>query len=156
MASDANKPCPCASGESYRACCQRYHRGEEPPDASALVRSRFAAFALGEGAYLWRTLHPAHALRARPQAEVERELAQARRTLRYRALVLHDAEVRGESARVLFTARVFEAGRDRSFLEASRFERTREGWRYLDGELWPAGARSERTLEALDALDADA
>ena len=48
--------CPCGSGRAYGACCGRFHGGEEPPDAEALMRSRFAAFARGEYEYLWRTL----------------------------------------------------------------------------------------------------
>ena len=41
-------------------------------------------------------------------------------------------------ARVLFHARVFEAGRDLSFVELSRFAHDGEGWRYLDGLGAPA------------------
>lgn len=128
-------PCPCGSGNTYRECCLPYHSGGAPADPERLVRSRFSAFALGEGAYLARTLHPGHEARARGEAELARDLSRAKRSLRYRALVIHDVEVEGERARVLFTARVFEKGRDRSFVELSRFERTAEGWRYLDGEL---------------------
>jgi SEC-C motif domain protein len=101
------------------------------------VRSRFSAFALGEGDYLWRTLSPRHELRARDEGEVSRELGRARRELRYRELILHEVEVEGDDARVLFTVRLFARGRDRSFVELSRFERTAQGWRYLDGVLRP-------------------
>jgi uncharacterized protein YchJ len=100
------------------------------------VRSRFSAFALGEGAYLARTLHPGSEARAAgDEHDLARELSSARRVLRYRELVVHEVEVEGANARVLFTARVFARGRDRSFVELSRFERTADGWRYLGGEL---------------------
>jgi SEC-C motif-containing protein len=128
-----------------------HHRGGEPGDPAALVRSRFAAFAVGDGAYLWRTLHPDHALRAQPERAVVRELGRAHRTQRYRSVHIHDVEVDGDRARVLFTARVFEKGRDRSFVEASRFERTDEGWRYLDGLPFAPDEHAERTLAELDA-----
>src|SRR5438067_971799 len=53
--------CPCTSGNRYAECCARYHRlVREPPDAVALMRSRYAAFASKEIAYLWRTLHRDH------------------------------------------------------------------------------------------------
>lgn len=146
-----SKRCPCGSGQAYRLCCHGYHEGNEPGDVATLVRSRFAAFALGEGEYLWRTLHPDHALRGREKDAVVRELSRARQTLRYRAVEVHDVEVTEPHARVLFTARVFERGRDRSFVELSRFRRTSEGWRYLDGTLWAARERLERTIAALDA-----
>jgi SEC-C motif-containing protein len=145
--------CPCGSGIDYRACCRPFHQGGEPADPAALVRSRFSAFALGEAAYLWRTLHPDHPFRARPEPDVLRELGRARRELRYRALSVHDVELEDRRARVLFTARVFEKGRDRSFVELSRFERTDEGWRYLDGALRPAAALAgmDLTVAAMDA-----
>lgn len=95
------------------------------------MRSRFAAFALGDGAYLWRTLHPAHPLRARPEAEVVRELSRARQRLRYQRLTVHDHDE--AAGLVLFTAHVFEKGRDRSFTELSQFERVEGAWRYREG-----------------------
>ncbi len=144
--------CPCGSGDDYRACCQRFHDGAEPEDPATLVRSRFSAFALGRGDYLYRTLHPEHALRARSREDVTRELSRARHELRYRALTIHDVEIRGDRARVLFTARVFQKGRERSFVELSRFERTSEGWRYLDGDLRAAAdvADDELTIAAFE------
>lgn len=149
--SAANRPCPCSSGRPYRDCCRPFHRGAEPEDPATLMRSRFSAFALGDGAHLWRTLHPAHPLRARPEAEVVRELSAARRTLRYRALTVHDAEQEGDLGRVLFTARVFERGKDRTFTELSRFERVDGAWRYLDGSTRsgfpPEGRRSLSSFE---------
>jgi SEC-C motif-containing protein len=146
-------PCPCGGGALYRACCRRFHEGEEPADPSELVRTRFSAFALGRGAYLWRTLHPDHALRARPEAEVIRELSRAKNELRYLGLTIHDARIDGDHGVVLFAARVFAKGRDRSFVERSRFVRTGEGWRYLDGVLWPASELRgvELTIAALSS-----
>src|SRR5690606_17349340 len=95
---------------------------------------------------------PDHALRARPEAEVIRELSRAKSELRYRGLTIHDARVEGDRGEVLFTARVFAKGRDRSFVERSLFIRTGDSWRYLDGTLWPARELEgqELTLAALD------
>lgn len=144
--------CPCGSQHPYRSCCQVYHRGCEPPDPPTLVRSRFAAFALGEGDYLWRTLHPEHPLRAESEPAVVRALSAARRTLRYRSVIIHDNLVSGARGRVLFSVRLFEGGWDRSFLEASDFERTPEGWRYREGVLWPLAEQPARTLAELGSL----
>ena len=53
------KPCPCGSGRSYAACCQPYHTGEQAaPTPEALMRSRYAAYALADAAYVRRTWHP--------------------------------------------------------------------------------------------------
>jgi SEC-C motif-containing protein len=134
-------PCPCGSGLPYRACCGVYHRGEaEAPDAEALMRSRYAAFARKEAAYLWRTLHPDHDDRSRPEREVLRALGEGR--LRYMGLRVLDRALAppGELARVLFHARVFDQGRDLSFVELSDFLHDGEGWRYLAGLGAPAAA----------------
>ncbi len=144
--------CPCTSGASYRACCRRFHDGDEPADARELVRSRFSAFALGRGEYLFRTLHPDNRQRDEPEDEVVRDFSRARQTFRYRGLTIHDANLGDSRAEVLFTARVFVKGRDRSFLELSRFERVDDGWRYLDGFLWQPNelVDVELTIEALN------
>lgn len=133
--SSSSKPCPCKSGAPYRDCCKPFHDGREAPDPERLMRSRFSAFALGHGAYLWRTLHPDNPLRQQAEQEVVPELGRARQTMRYQGLTVHDVEVDGARGRVLFTARVFEKGRDRSFVELSEFERIDGAWRYLEGVL---------------------
>lgn len=62
--------CPCLSGDTYGACCGRYHAtpaalraGGGPdtagaPTAEALMRSRYSAFAVGDADYLLATWHP--------------------------------------------------------------------------------------------------
>ncbi len=48
--------CPCGLGHPYRACCGRLHRGEvEATTAEQVMRARFAAFAVGDEAYLIRS-----------------------------------------------------------------------------------------------------
>jgi SEC-C motif-containing protein len=49
--------CPCGLGAPYDACCGRFHAGGSAPTAELLMRSRFAAFAVGDRAYLLRTWH---------------------------------------------------------------------------------------------------
>ena len=52
--------CPCCSGKSYEDCCKSYHLKEKfAPTAEALMRSRFSAFAIPNGEYLWETTLPA-------------------------------------------------------------------------------------------------
>ena len=50
--------CPCGSGDTYGACCGRFHAGTPAPTAEALMRSRFSAFAAGNAEYLLATWHP--------------------------------------------------------------------------------------------------
>jgi len=147
--------CPCGSGAPYAACCAPLHRGErEAPDASALMRSRYAAFATKDVGYLWRTLHADHDDSARPEEQVIRELREACSTNRYLGLRVVDAREPGADgiARVLFVAKVFRKGRDLSFVEASDFARDGEAqaWRYLRGDAQPleaVGSLGELTLQ---------
>jgi len=94
------------------------------------MRSRFAAFAIGDAEYLWRTLHPDHEDRALPKDEVLRTLKATSRALKYMRLTILDAR----DTRVLFLAAVFDKGKNRSFVELSSFARDGVGWRYLAGE----------------------
>lgn len=128
-------PCPCSSGQRYSQCCAPYHRGAEPPDAERLMRSRYAAFALKEVAYLWRTLDPRHRDRTRPEAEVLRELRAFCNTHKFPELRVlgHQPPDASGTSRVLFYAKVFESGKDRSFVELSDFHHDGTGWRYLTG-----------------------
>ncbi|HVX54620.1 YchJ family protein, partial [Nocardioides sp.] len=52
-------PCPCGSGLAYDACCGPLHRGaRQAGSALELMRSRYAAYALGKADYVFRTWHP--------------------------------------------------------------------------------------------------
>jgi SEC-C motif-containing protein len=155
--SAARKDCPCGSGAPYADCCGPFHRGErEAPTAALLMRSRYSAFALGDAEYLLRTLHADHDDRARPRDEVLRSLRATSQTLRFMGLAVLDHRERGGSAQVLFHARVFEKGQERSFVELSDFLRDAEGWRYLAGVLVPASKLGEAiqglTIDAFEAL----
>jgi SEC-C motif-containing protein len=130
------RACPCHSGLAYDACCAPFHRGErEAPSAVALMRSRYAAFALGDAGYLIHTLHTHHADRDATPAALARSLHADRR--RYPSLAILDERTRGKSAEVLFAAGITESGRDVSFVELSDFERDAHGWRYLSGVMVP-------------------
>ena len=50
--------CPCGSGHPHDACCGPYLAGDGAPTAEALMRSRYAAFVLGNIDYLGETLAP--------------------------------------------------------------------------------------------------
>jgi SEC-C motif-containing protein len=156
----SGKACPCTSGRAYADCCAPYHRGErEAPTPEALMRSRFAAFARADAAYLWRTLHPDHEDRARAdrtrsesartESEALRELRDGARAHRYMRLAV--LEARGD--RVLFLASVFQKGRDVSFVELSRFAHDGVGWRYLSGVERAAGEVDDPKRLTIDAFE---
>lgn len=130
--------CPCTSGLPYRDCCRPFHkRQREAATPEALMRSRYAAFARKEAGYLLHTLHAGHPDRKQPEAEMLKAIRASTAAFRYLGLSILDqrpADARG-IAQVLFYARIFEKGRDRSFVELSDFSHDGKGFRYIDGKL---------------------
>lgn len=50
--------CPCGSGLQYQNCCKPYHLKQNyAPTAEALMRSRYSAFVVKDGDYLFETTH---------------------------------------------------------------------------------------------------
>jgi uncharacterized protein YchJ len=136
------RDCPCHSGRRYRECCEPLHQGRDAETPEALMRSRYAAFALGLGDYIAKT-----GLESAPPKTPGR---------RYLGLRIHDAH--GDT--VLFFARIFERGVDCSFGELSTFEKN-GAWRYTSGVIIPkermalvAGARRFDRGEFFDAHEA--
>jgi len=145
--------CPCHSGARLNVCCGPLHRGEHTAATpEALMRSRYAAFALGLGDYLVDTMATTHPDRTVSRDELSRELATSRTSQRFLGLqILHTSAEGGEGV-VLFHARIFERGADCSFAELSRFVREDGAWRYASGILVhaPDLPREPAALAALD------
>ena len=120
--------CPCGTGTSYDGCCGRLHRGlAAAASAEELMRSRYAAFAVGDPAYLLATWHPA----TRPDS-LDLDAA-----VRWTGLEVLSTEAGGADERrgvVEFRASFVEDGRARSLHEVSRFRRDAEGWQYVRGK----------------------
>jgi SEC-C motif domain protein len=132
----ASRDCPCHSGLRYAACCGPLHDGVREADTpEALMRSRYAAFARGLGTYLVRTLSADHPDRAHDEVALARMLSRAKDTQRFLGLRILESHVEDDRAEVLFYARIFERGADRSFTERSRFRKESGGWRYAGGEI---------------------
>ena len=111
-------PCPCGSGAAYDACCGPLHRGvRQAATALELMRSRYAAYAVGDADYVFRTWHP----RTRP-ADLTLEDGPTWTGL--------TVEGYGEDW-VEFTAH-HTGG---SLHERSRFAQRAGRWLYLDGEI---------------------
>ena len=124
-------PCPCGSGLLLVACCGPRHDGSRPAEtAEALMRSRYAAFALGLGEYLVATQAQ------QPGQESAEALSAWARTVEWQGLkVLRSERGQPTDARgtVEFEARYLDAGRVVVLHELSRFDRPKGRWRYLNG-----------------------
>ncbi|MDP3277886.1 MAG: YchJ family metal-binding protein [Deltaproteobacteria bacterium] len=135
-----NALCPCHSNQPYATCCEPFHLAKATaPTPEAMMRSRYAAFAKKLVPYLYETFHSTHEDRALPRAEVLRALRQASDGYRYMGLRIVQSRENEDSTVgwVLFVAKLFERGSDRSFVELSEFRREDGAWRYVDGRTAP-------------------
>ncbi|UGQ10377.1 hypothetical protein LO772_26460 [Yinghuangia sp. ASG 101] len=124
-AADAAGPCPCGAGDAYGACCGRLHRGEAAaPTAERLMRSRYAAFATGDAAYLLATWHPD----TRP---ARLDLDPRTRWTGLDVLSTTDGGVFHQDGTVAFRAHYREGGRDGVLAEHSTFTRVDGLWVYV-------------------------
>ncbi len=118
--------CPCGSGQPYAQCCGPYHGGAAAPTAAALMRSRYAAFVLGNADYLRASWHAS----TRPEElTLETEV-------RWLGLDVRRCERGGAGdgeGTVEFVARYKVNGRAGRLHEVSRFLREDGRWYYLDG-----------------------
>jgi SEC-C motif domain protein len=122
-------PCPCGAGDPFGRCCLPLHRGERrAATAEELMRSRYSAYCVGDGAYLWRTWHP----RTRPAEPVP--------TAPLDWVNLEIIEVVGgqpgdERGVVEFRACHRQGDRTGVLHERSRFAVRAGRWFYLDAEM---------------------
>lgn len=114
--------CPCGYGTTYDACCGRLHRGAaQAVTAEELMRSRYAAYAVGTTDYVFRTWHP----RTRPDDLVPDP-----------GLTWTGLTIVGSGAnRVEFVAAYERDGEPGELRERSRFEIRGGRWVYVDGDL---------------------
>ncbi|MCA9964087.1 MAG: SEC-C domain-containing protein [Anaerolineales bacterium] len=131
--------CPCKSGKPYQACCQPFHDGQKPPTPLALMRSRFAAYALGKVRYIVKTEHPDSVRRQRDGA-FHKDLKLFCELTDFVGLqILGESTLADNRATVTFHAMLVQRGKDASFTECSVFERLNGRWLYrgpLEGKSW--------------------
>ena len=129
----STEPCICTSGKLFAKCCEPFLDGKsKPKTVKQLVRSRYAAYALGEARhreYLVNTWHPSTAQKIR-MADLIAEGHQ------WKNLEILDSSQKGDLGRVEFKA-IFsvDGGPDQVHHEISAFHRLKGAWLYLDGEV---------------------
>lgn len=118
--------CPCDPTRSYTKCCGRFHDGLQAPNAEALMRSRYSAYARNVSDYLLDTWHPD----TRP-VEVSADSSAPKWI--HLEVIRHEAT--GEhSAIVEFVARYRLGGKAARMHELSRFVEKEGRWYYVDGD----------------------
>ncbi|MDO8330908.1 MAG: YchJ family protein [Fluviicoccus sp.] len=127
--------CPCGSGLGYRDCCGPRHSGLKPAETpEQLMRSRYAAYALGNANYLVATRDPQH----REPGELK-GIQATLRGLRWKSLEILAAsggpdDVEGMvEFRATYTANLVP----HVLHERSQFRQENGRWYYSDGVIDP-------------------
>jgi SEC-C motif-containing protein len=123
-----SKDCPCHSGKVYGKCCGPYHQGHQgrsPENALALMRSRYAAYALGLADYILQTTHPLN-----PQPKDREQILFFSKQTEFCGLDILSFEDGEKIAYVTFTAHLRQNGQDAPFTEKSEFEKVDGRWMY--------------------------
>lgn len=131
--------CFCGSEQAYQACCQPFHTGEKRPDScEQLMRSRFSAFKLHLGEYLFQTWHPDSR-----QQETAAGLTQASQQTDWRSLAVLSSQGKrnDQQGQVEFCAWYWHQGALQFHHEISNFIKIDQQWLYVDGQ-FPASHKA--------------
>jgi SEC-C motif domain protein len=123
--------CPCHSGKLYSACCEPYHHGTIPENALVLMRSRYAAYALGLVDYIIDTTHFSDPSKAPPIGQWRQSILGFSTSTDFLGLKIHSHTEGRSEAIVKFTAVLKQGDRDSSFTEKSRFVKENGRWLYV-------------------------
>jgi SEC-C motif-containing protein len=119
--------CPCGLPATYDECCGRLHRDEaQARTAEQLMRSRYSAFVVQDGAYLLKSWHPA----TRPPAI---DFDEGLRWDRLEILGTSEGSPFHTKGTVEFRAHYTQGGRKGRLHERSDFVRHEGAWVYVKG-----------------------
>jgi len=124
-----NKFCPCHSKKKYKDCCEPYHKGGNAPTAEELMRSRYAAFALGLVDYVIDTTDPKGNKYKPVRAIWTQELETFCQTTQFLGLEIMSAA----ENMVVFRVNLVQSGKPSPYIERSIFTCPNGRWLYYDG-----------------------
>ena len=120
--------CLCGSNITYGECCQPFHTAQKiPTTAEALMRSRYTAYALRDGAYLQATWD----ITKRPES-----IDFSRETINWLRLEITETKkggIKDSKGQVTFKAFYSQDNEEYVMNEISRFTKQGGRWFYLDG-----------------------
>lgn len=136
--------CPCGSGSPFEACCEPFLlERSKPQSATALMRSRYCAYAMGAVDYLYKTSGPK--VRKEFDAENSRKWAESAQWTGIEILSEEGGSETDESATVEFIAHYTVNGTPFDHHERSEFARIAGEWRFIDGKIFgPAPVRRDQ------------
>lgn len=125
--------CPCGSKLRYPACCEIYHTHHgTAPNAEALMRSRYSAYAMGRYDYVLATYADEY-----KQGLTETKLAESDKGTKWLSLEVLSAKTSGNKATVEFTATSLLEKRFYIMHEISQFTFRDGQWSYTTGDIQP-------------------
>ncbi len=140
--------CLCCSSLDYNQCCEPFHSGGKlPATAEALMRSRYAAYALNKSDYLLETWDAP----TRPKTE---KIDFSKEKLEWQRLEIVDTKKGGQSDSkgiVEFKAFYLENGEPHMLHEVSRFVKTNGRWLYVDGVVKKVGKIIQQSNQGKNA-----
>ena len=120
--------CHCQSTKPYSKCCEPYHLGEAAPTAEALMRSRYSAYVLDKGNYLYKSWSQSTRPSKKSLKQGEPMQWQSLEIIKTEAGTALDTE-----GVVEFKASYLAGDKTEMLHEVSRFIRENNRWVYLDG-----------------------
>jgi SEC-C motif-containing protein len=123
--------CPCGNDLPYSDCCAKAHENHRSvKTAEALMRSRYSAFALGNGNYLQQS----HAISTRPSIAEGNEIESWAKSVSWVKLEVLNTAMGTHSdleGTVEFVAYFLESGTMNTIKENSYFEKKNGAWYYV-------------------------
>lgn len=122
--------CPCHSGLEYAHCCEPFHKGALPPTPLALMRSRYAAYALKNASYIIATTHPQSIYFEKDKKKWEKAILSFSNQTTFVGLEI----VEHGANSVFFIAHLSQNGVPFTLKEKSHFQQVGQKWLYLSAE----------------------
>lgn len=121
--------CYCNSGLKYENCCHPYHKGDAfPPNAEALMRSRYSAYVTGQHQYICDTYSEDKRRTLNAQ-----EIANDSVGVNWLHLLVEEHRESPPTATVTFKAFYAYKGKLHLLHERSNFTQNDNQWFYVDG-----------------------
>ena len=125
-----NSKCPCGSAKKYKQCCMIYHKGAKAPNALALMKSRYSAYAVGDVSYIIKTTHKDNPSFNEDKLTWSKDILEFCKSSEFFGLEILEFINGNDTAFVTFKALLSNG----VLLEKSGFLKTENGWLYVSGE----------------------
>jgi len=133
----STQTCPCGTLKPYTSCCGRYISGEQvPPDAEALMRSRYTAYTQQNNDWLLATWDQSQRT---PQLSAALQADSSQTQWLGLNVISHNHQKDSNEAFVTFFARYRDNEHTSAIYERSRFLLREQDWYYIDGVHLQAG-----------------